>query len=348
MLSRTSSAPVQLPGDAEALHITREELDRVAGPLVARAVDETRRVLQRAGTGRGDLAAILLVGGSSRIPLVASRLHERFGVAPTVPEQPELPVAHGALLAGRNAGRDAGGNAGRDADRSADRAAGRVPRPVDAGPADPTPAPPVAAAPGPSPGGVRRRRRRIAVAAVTIAVLGLAGAGIAYRVCPSPKRSPSQSGPTPQNGPTPQGPASRGAAASSATGVPAGFVRCVGGTVLCPRANQCWAGLTINGAAPPTARKLPCTDPHRWESFAVGYLPAGGDRMSDDDLAALPEVQAVCTAAVMSGRSSDAARTAGWQLHALPQQGGAAGPLFHCVAAPAEGGEWTGSVFRTG
>jgi hypothetical protein len=89
----------------------------VAGPLVDRAVDETRRVLDRAflvpgraqpepGFGGGEhgqrgsstLAGILLVGGSSRIPLAASRLHQRFGVAPTVPEQPELPVAYGGLL----------------------------------------------------------------------------------------------------------------------------------------------------------------------------------------------------------------------------------------------------------
>ncbi|MGY0233960.1 Hsp70 family protein [Longispora urticae] len=98
MLSRASSAPVQVPGREEALHLTREELNRVAGPLIDRAVDETRRVLQRAGVGPGALAGIFLVGGSSRIPLVASRLHARFGVAPMVPEQPELPVAHGGLL----------------------------------------------------------------------------------------------------------------------------------------------------------------------------------------------------------------------------------------------------------
>ncbi|HKS99979.1 MAG TPA: Hsp70 family protein, partial [Rugosimonospora sp.] len=99
MLSRSASAPVPLPGSDDALHLTREELERVAGPLVDRAVDETRRVLQRAGVSGADLAGILLVGGSSRIPLVASRLHARFGIAPTVPEQPELPVAYGALVA---------------------------------------------------------------------------------------------------------------------------------------------------------------------------------------------------------------------------------------------------------
>ncbi|MET7418656.1 Hsp70 family protein [Dactylosporangium sp. NPDC005555] len=100
MLSRAASAPVHVPGVDQATHLTREELDRVAGPLVDRAVDETRRVLQRSGVPAEHLDAILLVGGSSRLPLVASRLHARFGLAPVVPEQPELPVAFGALLLG--------------------------------------------------------------------------------------------------------------------------------------------------------------------------------------------------------------------------------------------------------
>ena len=98
MLSRASSAPVQVPGTEHGLHLTRVELDRVAGPLVDRAVDETRRVLDRSRVEPGQLEAILLVGGGSRLPLVASRLHARFGRAPLVPEQPELPVAYGALL----------------------------------------------------------------------------------------------------------------------------------------------------------------------------------------------------------------------------------------------------------
>ncbi|WJK38953.1 Hsp70 family protein [Solwaraspora sp. WMMA2056] len=97
MLSRTSVAPVTVPGRDDPMHLTREELDRIAGPLVDRAVDETRRVLQLAGVAPTDLAGLLLVGGASRMPLVASRLHARLGVAASVPEQPELPVAYGAL-----------------------------------------------------------------------------------------------------------------------------------------------------------------------------------------------------------------------------------------------------------
>ncbi|MBE1490484.1 Hsp70 family protein [Plantactinospora soyae] len=97
MLSRTTSAPVQVPGRDDPVHLTRDELDRVAGPLIARAVDETRRVLQRAAVDPAHLTGLLLVGGSSRLPLVASRLHARLGIAPSVPEQPELPVAYGAI-----------------------------------------------------------------------------------------------------------------------------------------------------------------------------------------------------------------------------------------------------------
>ncbi|MBN1171328.1 MAG: Hsp70 family protein, partial [Micromonosporaceae bacterium] len=122
MLSRAASAPIHIPGLEEAVHLTREEVERLAKPLVDRAVDETRRVIDRVGltgagiqgaSGRlgmpggpglpggpgGQLAGIFLVGGASRMPLVASRLHARFGIAPTVPEQHELPVAFGALTA---------------------------------------------------------------------------------------------------------------------------------------------------------------------------------------------------------------------------------------------------------
>ena len=98
MLSRTSTAPVSLPGhNPMGLHLTRDELTSLADPLVSRAVDETRRTLERAGVDPASLTALLLVGGSSRMPLVATRLHARFGIAPSVPEQPELPVAFGAL-----------------------------------------------------------------------------------------------------------------------------------------------------------------------------------------------------------------------------------------------------------
>src|SRR6266508_4433312 len=157
MLARAPSAPVQIPGTDDALHLTREELERVAGPLIDRAVDETRRVLDRAHLPPGVLAGILLVGGSSRVPLVASRLHARFQVAPTVPEQPELPVAFGGLLVGGSrptspaAGPTGPGSAARVAPRRAGTPA-RLVTPAAAGE-------PSGARPGHRRGDVRAHRQ---------------------------------------------------------------------------------------------------------------------------------------------------------------------------------------------
>ncbi|WP_412542619.1 Hsp70 family protein [Longispora sp. K20-0274] len=106
MLSRTSVAPVPVPGLAAPAHLTRDELDALAGPLLARAVTATADLLRGAGLVAGDLAGLYLVGGASRLPLVARLLHAGLGVPPVVLEQPELAVAEGALaLSGRPPGR---------------------------------------------------------------------------------------------------------------------------------------------------------------------------------------------------------------------------------------------------
>jgi Hsp70 protein len=98
MLSRSTVAPVPIPGVDAALHLTRDELEQVALPLVHHAVAEFESTLDRAGLTRQALSGVFLVGGASRVPLVSRLLHTRLGLAPTVPDQPELPVAEGALL----------------------------------------------------------------------------------------------------------------------------------------------------------------------------------------------------------------------------------------------------------
>ncbi|MDG6100935.1 Hsp70 family protein [Dactylosporangium aurantiacum] len=97
MLSRTTVAPITVPGADQAIHLTREELDRVVGPLIHRAVWETGSVIASAGLRGDQLAGLFLVGGSSRLPLASRQLHAQLGIPPTVLEQPELPVAEGAL-----------------------------------------------------------------------------------------------------------------------------------------------------------------------------------------------------------------------------------------------------------
>jgi outer membrane protein assembly factor BamB len=104
MLSRSSFAPVPVPGVEHALHLTRDELEAAADPLIRRGVDEAAAVIAAAGLAPTELAGLFLVGGSSRVPLVARLLHAELGIAPTVLEQPELPVAEGAILSAEAAG----------------------------------------------------------------------------------------------------------------------------------------------------------------------------------------------------------------------------------------------------
>ncbi|MEV0004140.1 Hsp70 family protein [Micromonospora sp. NPDC050980] len=97
MLSRAIVAPVAVPGVEAAVPLTRADFERLAAPLLARAVAETRHVTAATGLRPEQLSGLFLVGGSTRVPLVARLLHAELGIAPTVLEQPELPVAEGAL-----------------------------------------------------------------------------------------------------------------------------------------------------------------------------------------------------------------------------------------------------------
>ncbi|MER7441355.1 Hsp70 family protein [Micromonospora avicenniae] len=96
-LSRATVAPVAVPGVAEPVRLTRDDVERAARPLLERAVAAAREVIGAAALTPERLAGLFLVGGSSRMPLVARMLHADLGIAPTVLEQPELPVAEGAL-----------------------------------------------------------------------------------------------------------------------------------------------------------------------------------------------------------------------------------------------------------
>jgi molecular chaperone DnaK len=98
-LSRAQAADFVVPLlDTEA-HLTRDELERVARSVLDQTVQITKGLLNWAELPPGRLAGVFLVGGASRIPLVATLLHRELGEAPVVIEQPELVVAEGSILA---------------------------------------------------------------------------------------------------------------------------------------------------------------------------------------------------------------------------------------------------------
>jgi molecular chaperone DnaK len=89
------------------LELPRGEYEKMILPLVESTLDSLSKALQDAGRKPRELDAILLVGGSTRTPLVSRLLRERTGLEPREDVHPDLCVALGAgVLASRLAGRD--------------------------------------------------------------------------------------------------------------------------------------------------------------------------------------------------------------------------------------------------
>jgi molecular chaperone DnaK len=81
-----------------AVRLDRVTFEGMIAPHVGRTVAALRRTIASAGLEPGQLTALLLVGGSARIPLLARTVTEQLGCVPTVHGAPDL-VARGAVLA---------------------------------------------------------------------------------------------------------------------------------------------------------------------------------------------------------------------------------------------------------
>ena len=87
--------------------LSRDQYEALIRPLVESTLDSASKALQDAGKKPGALDAILLVGGSTRTPLISHLLTERTGLEPRQEVHPDLCVALGAgVLASRLAGHD--------------------------------------------------------------------------------------------------------------------------------------------------------------------------------------------------------------------------------------------------
>lgn len=87
----TISAP--LPG-AQQVRLMRSELEAMVAPLVGQTVHALRQVMAEAGSQ--GVRCIDLVGGSSRIPLVAQLLSQEFGLPVHIAANPMTTAAAGA------------------------------------------------------------------------------------------------------------------------------------------------------------------------------------------------------------------------------------------------------------
>lgn len=92
------SIPVMVPDRYTEVRLTRSELEAMIQPSLGESVVALRRAIQSAELTPDDVSAVLLVGGSSRIPLVGQLVAAELGRPIAVDARPKDAICLGAAL----------------------------------------------------------------------------------------------------------------------------------------------------------------------------------------------------------------------------------------------------------
>jgi len=101
---RDLSCKLQVPisvyfkGNTLSVSLSRTEYERMTADLLGRTKDTTELVLQQSGVAPGTLDEVVLVGGSTYMPVVQKMLHEICQREPSRALAPERAVAEGAAI----------------------------------------------------------------------------------------------------------------------------------------------------------------------------------------------------------------------------------------------------------
>jgi molecular chaperone DnaK len=107
-LSSTMETEINLPfitADATGpkhlvMKLTRAKFESLVGGLIERALEPCKRAVKDAGIQVSEIMEIILVGGSTRIPMVQKLVTEYFGKEPSKSVNPDEVVAAGAAVQG--------------------------------------------------------------------------------------------------------------------------------------------------------------------------------------------------------------------------------------------------------
>jgi len=97
-LSTTEIAEIDLPSLPYKRSLTRSEFNSLIDPIIERTLKPCRQALQDAGLKPNEIDEVVMVGGSTRIPLVRQRVQELFGRVPHTELNPDEVVALGAAV----------------------------------------------------------------------------------------------------------------------------------------------------------------------------------------------------------------------------------------------------------
>ena len=95
-----ATIPVMLPNVQTEVRLTRSEFESMIRPRLNETVAALERAVRSAGIDMAGVSKVLLVGGSSRIPLVSDVVKEATGRPVAVDAHPKHSIALGAATAG--------------------------------------------------------------------------------------------------------------------------------------------------------------------------------------------------------------------------------------------------------
>lgn len=78
--------------------ITRAKFEELIAPMVERSIEPCKKVLKDAGLQASQIHEVILVGGSTRVPLVKQKVEQFFGKKPNESVHPDEAVALGAAI----------------------------------------------------------------------------------------------------------------------------------------------------------------------------------------------------------------------------------------------------------
>jgi molecular chaperone DnaK len=93
-----AAIPVAVPGVQTEVRLTRDELEQMVRQRIVDTVRALQRTIVSAGLTTEDVSRVLLVGGSSRMPIVAQVVREMIGRPVSIDADPKLSIAAGAAL----------------------------------------------------------------------------------------------------------------------------------------------------------------------------------------------------------------------------------------------------------
>ncbi len=99
-LSSSDHASVACPLQTGELNqrVTRTEFDQLSQPLLDRTAVALRKVLRDARVDRAEVKGVVMVGGSTRMPMVQAMVAAHFGKPPLIDLNPDEVVALGAAI----------------------------------------------------------------------------------------------------------------------------------------------------------------------------------------------------------------------------------------------------------